>query len=119
VHLPARRPSLRGAAGAIHPDRLRGVVRRSIPASGQRVAIWQGASDRWDALIAILLTSPFLLAKYAWPTLVDAGSGRFLTVASAHAVVASPFKAAYVSAKYGVLGLVKPLALEGAGASLP
>jgi 3-hydroxybutyrate dehydrogenase len=71
--------------------------------------------DRWDALIAILLTSPFLLAKYAWPALVDAGSGRFLAVASAHALVASPFKAAYVSAKHGVLGLVKTLALEGAG----
>jgi 3-hydroxybutyrate dehydrogenase len=70
--------------------------------------------DRWDALVAILLTSPFLLAKYAWPALVESGSGRFLAVASAHALVASPFKAGYVSAKHGVLGLVKTLALEGA-----
>jgi 3-hydroxybutyrate dehydrogenase len=70
--------------------------------------------DRWDALIAILLTSPFLLAKYAWPALVESGAGRFLAVASAHALVASPFKAGYVSAKHGVLGLVKTLALEGA-----
>jgi 3-hydroxybutyrate dehydrogenase len=70
--------------------------------------------DRWDALLAILLTSPFLLAKYAWPALVESGSGRFLAVASAHALVASPFKAGYVSAKHGVLGLVKTLALEGA-----
>ncbi len=70
--------------------------------------------DRWDALIAILLTSPFLLAKYAWPALVESGSGRFLAIASAHALVASPFKAGYVSAKHGVLGLVKTLALEGA-----
>ncbi|WP_088319696.1 3-hydroxybutyrate dehydrogenase [Kineosporia sp. R_H_3] len=70
--------------------------------------------DRWDAILAILLTSPFLLAKYAWPHLVASGRGRFLVVASAHALVASPFKAAYVSAKHGVLGLVKTLALEGA-----
>jgi 3-hydroxybutyrate dehydrogenase len=70
--------------------------------------------DRWDALLAILLTSPFLLAKYAWPALVDSGAGRFLAIASAHALVASPFKAGYVSAKHGVLGLVKTLALEGA-----
>src|SRR3954471_20916866 len=70
--------------------------------------------DRWDAILAILLTSPFLLAKYAWPSLVESGGGRFIAVASVHAQVASPFKAAYVSAKHGVLGLVKTLALEGA-----
>jgi 3-hydroxybutyrate dehydrogenase len=69
--------------------------------------------DRWDGLIAILLTSPFLLAKYAWPALVDSGSGRFIGIASAHALAASPFKAGYVSAKHGLLGLVKTLALEG------
>jgi 3-hydroxybutyrate dehydrogenase len=71
--------------------------------------------DRWDALIALMLTSPFLLAKYAWPSLLACGSGRFLAIASAHALTASPFKAGYVSAKHGVLGLVKTLALEGAG----
>ncbi|MDP9496921.1 MAG: SDR family oxidoreductase [Actinomycetota bacterium] len=71
--------------------------------------------DRWDALQAILLTSPFLLAKYAWSALAAAPEGgRFLAVASAHGLVASPFKAGYVSAKHGVLGLVKTLALEGA-----
>lgn len=70
--------------------------------------------DRWDALLAILLTSPFLLAKYAWPALVASGDGRFVVVASAHALAASPFKSGYVSAKHGVLGLVKTLALEGA-----
>lgn len=71
--------------------------------------------DRWDALIAILLTSPFLLAKYAWPALVESGDGRIVVIASAHALTASPFKSGYVSAKHGVLGLVKTLALEGAG----
>ncbi|HEX7297467.1 MAG TPA: SDR family oxidoreductase [Solirubrobacteraceae bacterium] len=70
--------------------------------------------DRWDQLLAVLLTSPFLLAKYAWPALRDSGEGRFVAIASAHALAASPFKSAYVSAKHGVLGLVKTLALEGA-----
>jgi 3-hydroxybutyrate dehydrogenase len=69
--------------------------------------------DRWDAIVALLLTSPFLLAKYAWDALAVSGEGRFVAVASAHALVASPYKAAYVAAKHGVLGLVKTLALEG------
>jgi 3-hydroxybutyrate dehydrogenase len=70
--------------------------------------------DRFDALVALLLRSPFLLAKYAWDALAASGDGRFLVVASVHGLVASPFKAGYVAAKHGVLGLVKVLALEGA-----
>ena len=70
--------------------------------------------DRWDALLSILLTSPFLLSKYAWPALKASGDGRIVVIASAHALAASPFKAGYVSAKHGALGLVKTLALEGA-----
>jgi 3-hydroxybutyrate dehydrogenase len=71
--------------------------------------------DKWDALVSLLLTSPFLLAKYSWEALKISGRGRFIAIASAHALVASPFKAGYVSAKHGVLGLIKTLALEGAG----
>jgi 3-hydroxybutyrate dehydrogenase len=70
--------------------------------------------DRWDALLAILLTSPFLLAKYAWPALKASGDGRIVVIASIHGIVASPFKAGYISAKHGAIGLVKTLALEGA-----
>jgi 3-hydroxybutyrate dehydrogenase len=70
--------------------------------------------ERWDALLAVLLTSPFLLARYAWEALGGSGDGRFLAVASVHGLVGSPFKAGYVAAKHGVLGLVKVLALEGA-----
>lgn len=70
--------------------------------------------ERWDSLIAVLLTSPFLLAKHAWGALAASGDGRFLAVASVHGLVASPFKAGYVAAKHGLLGLVKVLALEGA-----
>ena len=71
--------------------------------------------DRWDGLLAILLTSPFLLAKYGWEALRAApAGGRFVVIASAHALAASPFKVGYVSAKHGTLGLVRTLALEGA-----
>ena len=70
--------------------------------------------DRWDALLSLLLTSPFLLSKYAWPALVESGEGRICVIASVHGLVASPFKAGYISAKHGAVGLVKTLALEGA-----
>jgi 3-hydroxybutyrate dehydrogenase len=70
--------------------------------------------DVWDKLVALMLTSPFLLARYGWESLAEHGDGRFVAVASAHGLVASPYKAAYVSAKHGVVGLVKALGLEGA-----
>src|SRR5204862_6606286 len=60
----------------------------------------------------------FLLARYAWPSLQKADNPRFIAIASVHGLVASPYKAAYVSAKHGVLGLVKTLALEGAEAGI-
>jgi 3-hydroxybutyrate dehydrogenase len=87
-----------------------------VPNAGfQHVApVREFPEDRWDALIALLLTSPFLLAKFSWDALADSGDGRICAIASAHALTASPFKAGYVAAKHGVLGLVKTLALEGA-----
>ncbi len=85
----------------------------------QRVSpIADFAEDDWDDLLKILLTSPFLLAKYAWPSLCRADRPRFIAIASAHALAASPYKAGYVSAKHGVLGLVRTLALEGAEAGI-
>jgi 3-hydroxybutyrate dehydrogenase len=74
--------------------------------------------EQWDKLQALIVTSPCLLAKYAWDALAASGDGRFLVVASVHGLVASPFKAGYVAAKHGVLGLVKVLALEGAEAGI-
>ena len=104
----------------------RAVVDAAIDAHGRLDAIVPNAGfqhvasvrdfpeEQWDDLLALLLTSPFLLAKYAWDALAASGDGRVCVVASAHALTASPFKAGYVSAKHGVLGLVKTLALEGA-----
>jgi 3-hydroxybutyrate dehydrogenase len=87
-----------------------------VPNAGfQHVApVAEFSEDEWDRLLAVLLTSPFLLAKYAWEALARSGDGRIVVVSSAHGLAASPFKAGYVSAKHGVLGLVRVLALEGA-----
>jgi 3-hydroxybutyrate dehydrogenase len=87
-----------------------------VPNAGfQHVApVEEFPEDRWDAMLALLLTSPFLLARAAWPALRASGDGRIVAIASVHGLVASPYKAAYVAAKHGVLGLVKTLALEGA-----
>lgn len=86
-----------------------------VPCAGfQHVApIADFPEDQWDALIGVLLTSPFLLAKYAWESLKESGRGQVVVVASVHGLVASPFKAGYISAKHGVVGLTKVLALEG------
>jgi len=104
----------RGAVDAAieHFGRLDAIV----PNAGfQHVApIAEFPEDRWDGLIAVLLTSPFLLARYGWEHLAKSGDGRFIAIASAHALTASPYKAGYVAAKHGVLGLVRTLALEGA-----
>ena len=70
--------------------------------------------DKWNTIVALLLTSPFLLAKYSWPALKSSGAGRFVAIASVHGLVASPYKAAYISSKHGVIGLCRTLALEGA-----
>ena len=96
-------------------DRLGGLDAVVACAGFQHVApIAEFPEERWDALLAVLLTSPFLLARYAWEALRESGDGRFLAVASVHGLVASPYKAGYVAAKHGLLGLVKVLALEGA-----
>ena len=65
-----------------------------------------------------MLTSPFLLARYAWEAARARREARYIAIASAHGLVASPYKAGYVAAKHGVLGLVKTLALEGAEAGI-
>jgi 3-hydroxybutyrate dehydrogenase len=87
-----------------------------VPNAGiQHVAtVEEFPEERWQTIVSLLLTSPFLIAKYAWPALRESSAGRYIAIASVHGLVASPYKAAYVSAKHGVLGLVKTLALEGA-----
>ena len=72
------------------------------------------APERWDAIIAINLTSAFHTTAAALPLMRAAGWGRVINIASAHGLTASPYKSAYVAAKHGVVGLTKVTALETA-----
>ena len=69
--------------------------------------------DTWDTMLALMLTAPFLLTKYAWEHLKKSGHGRIINIGSAHSLTASPYKAAYVTAKHGLLGLMRVACLEG------
>jgi 3-hydroxybutyrate dehydrogenase len=71
--------------------------------------------DRWDQLLAVMLTGPFLLTRHALPPMLEAVWGRVVNIGSIHSLVASRYKSAYVAAKHGLLGLTKVAALETAG----
>ncbi len=70
--------------------------------------------ERWDAIIALNLSAVFHTIKASFGAMKSSGFGRIINIASAHGLVASPFKCAYVAAKHGVVGLTKTVALEGA-----
>ncbi|MBI1942858.1 MAG: 3-hydroxybutyrate dehydrogenase [Betaproteobacteria bacterium] len=69
--------------------------------------------DQWERMLALMLTAPFLLTRYCWPAMKKQQWGRIVNIASIHALVASPFKGGYISAKHGLLGLTRTAALEG------
>lgn len=68
--------------------------------------------DKWETLMSVMLTGTFLCTKYALPHMVRGRWGRIVNIASAHGLIASPFKSAYVSAKHGIVGFTKVAALE-------
>ena len=74
--------------------------------------------DRWDAVIAINLSAAFHAAKAALPHMIAKGWGRIINIASAHGLVASGEKAAYVTAKHGLVGLTKVIAIETANSGV-
>ena len=74
--------------------------------------------DKWNAIIAINLTASFHTVRLALPRMKAKKWGRVINIASAHALVASPFKSAYVAAKHGIAGLTKTVALEVAEAGI-
>ena len=80
------------------------------PASSRRST--NSPTTKWDAIIAINLASTFHAIKAALPGMKARNWGRIINIASAHGLVASPFKSAYVAAKHGVVGLTKTVALE-------
>ncbi|MGO2390537.1 3-hydroxybutyrate dehydrogenase [Halomonas sp. AOP12-C2-37] len=107
------------------PDACRGAVTEAVKRFGsvdilvnnagiQHVAsIETFPEEKWHQIIDLMLTAPFLLTQAAWPHMRKKGWGRIVNVASIHAQVASPGKAAYTSAKHGMIGLTKTAALEG------
>jgi 3-hydroxybutyrate dehydrogenase len=108
------------------PDQIAGMITQAEAAFGavdilvnnagiQHVApIEEFPIETWDMIIAINLTSAFHTIRAALPKMKAKGWGRIINTASAHAFVASPFKSAYVSAKHGIAGLTKTVALETA-----
>jgi len=68
--------------------------------------------DVWSKLLQVMLTAPFQLTRYLVPGMKERGWGRIINVSSLHGVVASPFKCAYISAKHGMIGLTRTVALE-------
>lgn len=70
--------------------------------------------ETWAAMLQVMLTAPFQLIKYLLPAMREQKWGRIINIASIHGMVASPFKSAYISAKHGLLGLTKTVALEAA-----
>lgn len=70
--------------------------------------------EKWNAIIGINLTSAFYLTKAVWKGMKERKFGRIINIASAHGLVASEFKSAYVSSKHGIVGFTKTIALEGA-----
>jgi 3-hydroxybutyrate dehydrogenase len=70
--------------------------------------------EKWDAILAINLSSAFHTTAAALPVMREAGWGRIINIASAHGLTASPYKAAYIAAKHGIVGLTKTTALETA-----
>lgn len=70
--------------------------------------------ERWDMILAVMLSAPFLLTRAVLPSMYERQWGRVINIASVHGLVASPYKVAYVTAKHGLLGMTKTVALEAA-----
>ena len=117
---------LYNGADMTKPEEIRGLIDEAQAAFGRVDVLVNNAGvqhvspvedfpeDKWDAIIAINLSSAFHATKAAFGGMKERGFGRIVNVASAHGLVASPFKSAYVAAKHGMVGFTKTIALEGA-----
>ncbi|MEJ8804404.1 3-hydroxybutyrate dehydrogenase [Pontibacter sp. H249] len=114
------------AANLMHPDQIRHMVQQAEKELGQVDVLVNNAGiqyvapvdefpeEKWDAILSVNLSSSFHTSKAVWKGMKERKYGRIINIASAHALRASEFKAAYVAAKHGIAGLTKVLALEGA-----
>ena len=113
-------------ANLMQADACAGMIESAIGAHGRLDVLVNNAGiqfvspiedfpvDKWNAIIALNLSSSFHTIRAAMGHMKQRKYGRIINIASAHALVASPFKSAYVAAKHGVLGLTRTVALEGA-----
>lgn len=113
-------------ANMLKPEELRKMVDDGIAKFGKIDVLVNNAGiqfvspvedfpdDKWNAIIGINLTSAFYLTKAVWKGMKERKFGRIINIASAHGLVASEFKSAYVASKHGILGFTKTIALEGA-----
>lgn len=118
--------TLFNGANMLKPDELRAMVKETLEKFGSIDVLINNAGiqhvspiedfpdDKWNAILGINLSSAFYLSKAVWKPMKEKGFGRIINIASAHGLVASEFKSAYVASKHGILGLTKTLALEGA-----
>lgn len=118
--------ALYSGADMTKPDEIRSMVEQAEERLGSVDVLVNNAGiqhvslieefplEKWDAIIAINLSSSFHTIRAALPGMKSRKWGRIINLASAHGLVASPFKSAYVSAKHGLLGLTKTVALEAA-----
>lgn len=116
--------ALYDAADMTKPEQITAMIERCVSELGSIDILVNNAGiqhvekietfpkEKWDAIIAINLSSSFHSIQAAVPHLRKSGWGRIINMASAHGLVASPFKSAYVSAKHGILGMTKTVALE-------
>lgn len=114
------------AANMLNPEELRKMVTDGIAKFGRIDVLINNAGiqhvspiedfpdDKWNAIIGINLSSAFYLSKAVWPGMKEHKFGRIINIASAHGLVASEFKSAYVASKHGIVGFTKTLGLEGA-----
>jgi 3-hydroxybutyrate dehydrogenase len=114
------------AADMSNPEAIREMIETTLASFGrldilvnnagiQHVAALQDfPAEKWDAILAINLSSAFHTSRLALPAMLQNKWGRIVNIASAHGLVGSPFKSAYVAAKHGIVGLTKVIALETA-----
>ena len=113
------------------PEECTGLIEQAVAAFGAPVQILVNNAgiqhvarieafppDKWDKVIAINLSSAFHTIRAAVPGIKESGWGRVINIASAHGLTASPYKAAYISAKHGMIGLTRTVALEFAEARI-
>ena len=114
------------SANMLDPEALRTMVSEGIARFGRIDILVNNAGiqfvspietfpdEKWNAIMGINLTAPFLLTKAVWPSMKQHQFGRIINISSAHGLVASEFKSAYVASKHGINGFTKTIALEGA-----